>query len=60
MGTLVSCLIPKGERDGVTHACCLDMVIDIGKELLVLLRVLASNEDVERDLSALQWFQMLG
>jgi hypothetical protein len=40
----------------VTHACCLDVVIDVGKELLVLLSIFASNEDVERNLSALQRF----
>lgn len=60
MRTLVSCLILNNGRTAVTHACCLDVIIDVGKELLVLLSILASNEDVERNLSALQRFQMLG
>jgi hypothetical protein len=34
------------------------MIIDVGKELFILLSILASNEDVERDLSALQGFQV--
>jgi hypothetical protein len=54
MRTLVSCLIINNGRVAVTHACCLDVIIDIGKELFVLLSILASDEDMERDLSALQ------
>jgi hypothetical protein len=60
MRTLVSCLILHNGRSAVTHACCLDVFIDVGKELLILFSILASNEDVERNLSALQRFQMLG
>ena len=54
----VSCLIPNRGSIVVTHACCLDMIIDVGKELFILLSILASNEDVKRDLSALQGFQV--
>jgi hypothetical protein len=56
MRTLVSCPILNNGRIAVTHACCLDVIIDIGKELLVLLRILASNKDMERDFPALQRF----
>ena len=44
----------------VTHACCLDMIGDLREELLVLLGILASNEDMERNLSISQRLQMLG
>ncbi len=44
----------------MTHACCLDMASDVCKQLFILLGIFASNEDVERDLSALQRLQMFG
>ena len=47
-------------RDMVTHACCLDVIGDLREELFVLFGILASNEDMERDLSTLQRIQMLG
>jgi hypothetical protein len=44
----------------MTHACCLDVSIDVGEELFILFGIFASNENVERNLSAFQRFQMLG
>jgi hypothetical protein len=44
----------------MTHACCLDVCSDVYKELFVGFGIFATNEDVERDLSALQRFQVLG
>ena len=42
-----------------THSRCLDVTIDVCKHLLIGLRILSPNQDMERDLSTLQWFQML-
>jgi hypothetical protein len=44
----------------VTHACCLDLSSDVGKELFILLGIFASDEDMERNFSTLQRFQVLG
>lgn len=60
MRSFVSCLIPTAYTSAMTHACCLDMASDIDKELFVRFGIFSSNQDMERDLSALQRFQMLG
>lgn len=30
----------------MTHACCLDMIVDIGEQLLVVLCVFTTDQDV--------------
>jgi hypothetical protein len=43
----------------MTHTRQFNIVIDLYEELLILLGILASYEDVERDLAARQGFQVL-
>lgn len=43
----------------MTHACCLDMIVDLRKELLILLGILAPDQDVQRVFASFQLFEML-
>jgi hypothetical protein len=44
----------------MTHACCLDGVCDLDKELLVLSGVLASDEDFDWEPAALDLVEVFG